>query len=103
MAFAGTQPLAFSTTIDVKYYDAYNVDFTLSNVDYHTACNGGICYGTGLTETALWYGDRVAVGDEIYYWMYHGSYAEDATGIFMIDWMSPEIKQSLTFRMVLTN
>ena len=41
----------FSSKPDSKYYDDYTTTNTL------TACNGGICYGHALSETASWYSD----------------------------------------------
>ena len=41
----------FSSKPDSKYYDDYTTDNSL------TACNGGICYGHALSETANWYSD----------------------------------------------
>ena len=41
----------FSSAPDSKYYD----DYTTTNA--LTACNGGICYGHGLSETSNWYSD----------------------------------------------
>ncbi len=41
---------------DSKYYDVYKAtsDTTISAL---TACNGGVCYGHGLSETNIWYND----------------------------------------------
>ncbi len=41
----------FSSQPNSKYYD----DYTSTNL--LTACNGGICYGHGLSEVSNWYGD----------------------------------------------
>ena len=41
----------FSSKPDSKYYDDYTTNNSL------TACNGGICYGHALSETANWYSD----------------------------------------------
>ena len=41
----------FSSQPNSKYYD----DYTTTNL--LTACNGGICYGHGLSEVSNWYGD----------------------------------------------
>lgn len=43
----------FTTLPDSKYYDNY------TTTDSRTACNGGICYGHGLSEVSNWYGDSV--------------------------------------------
>ena len=41
----------FSSAPDSKYYDNYTTTNPL------TACNGGVCYGHALSETANWYND----------------------------------------------
>lgn len=41
----------FTTLPDSKYYDNY------TTTDSLTACNGGICYGHGLSEVSNWYRD----------------------------------------------
>ena len=41
----------FSSQPNSKYYDDYTATNSL------TACNGGICYGHGLSEVGGWYGD----------------------------------------------
>ena len=41
----------FSSQPNSKYYDNYTTTNSL------TACNGGICYGHGLSEVSNWYGD----------------------------------------------
>ena len=41
----------FSSAPDSKYYDDYTTTSSL------TACNGGVCYGHGLSETNIWYND----------------------------------------------
>ena len=47
----------FTTLPDRKYYDKY----TTTNL--RTACNGGICYGHGLSEVSNWYGDYFKLVD----------------------------------------
>ena len=44
----------FSSQPNSKYYDDYTATNSL------TACNGGICYGHGLSEVSDWYDDRAA-------------------------------------------
>ena len=41
---------------DSKYYDVYKAENGTS-INELTACNGGICYGHGLSEVNSWYGD----------------------------------------------
>ena len=44
----------FSSQPNSKYYDDYTATNSL------TACNGGICYGHGLSEVSDWYDDRAS-------------------------------------------
>jgi len=62
----GNSGINFSS-IDEKYYDNY----TSTNVT--TACNGGICYGHALSETARWYGDSVSIYSN-YPWLSRGGF-----------------------------
>ena len=41
---------------DRKYYDVYKAESGTS-INALTACDGGICYGHGLSEVKNWYGD----------------------------------------------
>ena len=41
---------------DSKYYDVYKAT-SGTTISALTACNGGVCYGHGLSETNTWYGD----------------------------------------------
>ena len=41
---------------DSKYYDVYKAS-SGTTINPLTACNGGICYGHGLSEVSSWYGD----------------------------------------------
>ena len=41
---------------DSKYYDVYKASSGTS-ISQLTACNGGICYGHGLSEVSNWYSD----------------------------------------------
>ena len=56
----------FTTLPDSKYYDKYTTTNSL------TACNGGICYGHGLSEVSNWYGDFVAFVNDSYPWFGRG-------------------------------
>ena len=63
---------------DSKYYD----DYTTTNA--LTACNGGICYGHGLSEVNGWYSDYAGFVDVDYPWFKRGgfySYGSSA-GVF---------------------
>ena len=41
---------------DSKYYDVYKAT-SGTTISALTACNGGVCYGHGLSETNIWYND----------------------------------------------
>ena len=56
----------FSTLPNSKYYDNYTTDNLL------TACNGGICYGHALSETARWYSDWAGFVKSTYPWLKRG-------------------------------
>ena len=56
----------FSSAPDSKYYD----DYTTTNA--LTACNGGICYGHGLSEVSSWYGDRASFVNASNPWFVRG-------------------------------
>ena len=58
----------FTTLPDNKYYDDYTTINSLK------ACNGGICYGHGLSEVSGWYGDFVYFVDPNYPWYLRGGY-----------------------------
>ena len=57
----------FSSMPDSKYYDLYTSE------DINIACNGGICYGHALSETAGWYVDEAFFVNSYYPWVYRGS------------------------------
>ncbi len=50
-ATSSANKAGFTSQPDSKYYDNYTTTSIL------TACNGGICYGHGLSEVSKWYGD----------------------------------------------
>lgn len=58
----------FTTLPDSKYYD----DYTSTNL--LTACNGGICYGHGLSEVSNWYGDYANFVNASSPWFKRGGY-----------------------------
>ena len=58
----------FSSAPDSKYYD----DYTTTNA--LTACNGGICYGHGLSETSNWYSDYANFVLAVWPWFGRGGY-----------------------------
>ena len=56
----------FSSAPDSKYYDDYTTANSL------TACNGGVCYGHGLSEVSKWYGDSALFVYASYSWFRRG-------------------------------
>ena len=64
----------FSSKPDSKYYDDYTTNNSL------TACNGGICYGHALSETANWYSDGVDFVYSSRPWFRRGGYYGDWDG-----------------------
>ena len=64
----------FTTLPDSKYYDNYTTTNSL------TACNGGICYGHGLSEVSNWYGDYFNLVDASNPWFLRGGGYFDGSG-----------------------
>ena len=58
----------FSSQPNSKYYDDYTATNSL------TACNGGICYGHGLSEVRGWYGDYAYFVYDSHPWFIRGGY-----------------------------
>ena len=64
----------FTTLPDSKYYDNYTTTNLL------TACNGGICYGHGLSEVGGWYGDYAYFVSASKPWFLRGGgYSDDSS------------------------
>ena len=61
----------FTSQPDSKYYDNYTTTSAL------TACNGGICYGHGLSETLAWYRDTTSFVSDSYPWFRRGGSCHD--------------------------
>ena len=61
----------FSSQPNSKYYDDYTATNSL------TACNGGICYGHGLSEVSDWYDDRAYFVNAGYPWFIRGGFCYD--------------------------
>ena len=58
----------FSRQPNSKYYDDYTTTSSL------TACNGGICYGHGLSEVSNWYDDYAYFVNDGAPWFRRGGY-----------------------------
>ena len=88
----------FSSAPDSKYYD----DYTTINV--LTACNGGICYGHGLSEVSGWYGGYAYFVNVNGPWIAHGgdySLGSNA-GTFIFGYSNGNAYSSNGFRAVLS-
>ena len=67
----------FSSAPDSKYYDNY------TTTDALTACNGGICYGHGLSEVSSWYSDYASfVGASSEWFRRGGVFSGSSAGAF---------------------
>ena len=56
---------------DSKYYDIYKAYSGIS-ISSLTSCNGGICYGHGLSEVSNWYGDTANFVGSVSPWFNRG-------------------------------
>ena len=56
---------------DSKYYDVYKAS-SGTTISALTACNGGVCYGHGLSETNKWYGDNTSFVKANFPWFVRG-------------------------------
>lgn len=87
----------FSSKPDSKYYDDYKTTNTL------TACDGGICYGHALSETASWYSDYAYFVDSINPWFLRGGdYNGASAGAFGSYNSSGDAGSYNSFRLVLS-
>ena len=88
----------FSSAPDSKYYD----DYTRANA--LVACNGGICYGHGLSETSNWYGDEADFVNNNTPWFIRGNgdYIGAPAGAFSFDDYFGIAYNNIGFRAVLS-
>ena len=91
---------AYTSGVDFpasKYYDLY------LNSDPLTACNGGVCYGHALSETANWYQDYAYfVGSDGPWFSRGGRYFIGASaGAFSSDYYGGEVYINHSWRSVL--
>lgn len=86
----------FNNLPDSKYYDKYTDAVT-------TACNGGICYGHALSETASWNGDYDMFMYESSTWLRRGGCYDTSgsSGIFSYRRDHGGAYKSMSFRVVL--
>ena len=88
----------FSSKPDDKYYDDYTSTALL------TACDGGICYGHGLSEVKNWYGDGarfVSAGDP-WFWRGDDFYNGNSPGAFNFYSTLGNLVYSIGFRSVVS-
>ena len=66
-----------------KYYDVYKAE-NGTTINELTACNGGICYGHGLSEVNSWYGDAAEFVYAYSSWFERGDfyYYSETAGAF---------------------
>ena len=64
---------------DSKYYDVYKAS-SGTTISALTACNGGICYGHGLSEVNKWYGDSELFVNANVPWFVRGGYSSNGAG-----------------------
>ena len=74
----------FSSQPNSKYYD----DYTSTNL--LTACNGGICYGHGLSEVRNWYGDYDYFVNDSSPWFTRGGDYNVGSGVGSFDFSSSD-------------
>ena len=89
---------------DSKYYNVYKASSGTS-ISELTACNGGICYGHGLSEVSFWYYDNpifVTVNNP---WIRRGDvYSEGYNaGTFSFYFSAGDADDDYGFRVVLVN
>ena len=82
----GTSGTSYTGTAfpDSKYYDVYKAS-SGTTISALTACNGGVCYGHGLSETNRWYNDDTAAFVSANYpWFQRGGNCFDGSdaGVF---------------------
>ena len=65
---------------DSKYYDVYKAT-SGTTISALTACNGGICYGHGLTETNAWYGNSASFVYVSGPWFERGGYWSNGSSV----------------------
>jgi len=88
----------FSSLPEEKYYDNYTTD------NATTACDGELCYGHALRETAGWYSDIQGIVNSRQPWFYRGSYYShiQSAGVFASDTNTGIGNALYSFRVVIT-
>jgi len=96
----------FTSVPNIQYYELYtssnasSYDGTLSK----TACNGGVCYGHGLSETIGWYGDYTIFVRSNYPWFSRGGYYGSASsvGVFAFGGSNGNASNNTSFRIIIS-
>ena len=93
-----TNEAGFTAQIPSKYYDNY------TSTDSTKACNGGVCYGHALSETAGWYGGYSYIGSLTRPWILRGGCFGDGdkAGIFASHNYNGDPENPHSFRMIIT-
>ena len=88
----------FTSALDSKYWDEYTTTNAL------TACDGGICYGYGLSEVNKWYGDFTDFVDAGNPWFGRGGYSFGgaSAGAFFFNISGGRANNNNGFRSVLS-
>ena len=97
-ATSSSNSAGFSSQPNSKYYDDYTATNSL------TACNGGICYGHGLSEVSNWYGDYFILVGGSSPWFVRGGdygYGGSGAGLFYFGYSSGSASFSWSARSVL--
>ena len=86
---------------DSKYYDVYKASNGIT-MDRLAACNGGVCYGHGLSETNKWYGDYAGFVSANYPWFVRGGDNYDGifAGAFSFTYSNGDASNNTGFRAV---
>ena len=67
----------FTSLLESKYWDEY------ITIDSLTACNGGLCYGHALSETAKWYSNIDTFVTDYSPWFIRGNnFSSSNAGVF---------------------
>ena len=66
---------------DSKYYDVYKAS-SGTTISALTACNGGVCYGHGLSETNGWYDEFASFVNANSPWFSRGGFFFNGAGAF---------------------
>ena len=88
---------------DTKYYNVYKA-YSGTTISALTACNGGMCYGHGLSEVSSWYGDSALFVRPGNSWFSRGGYFDNGSyaGAFYFHDSSGGVSNFSSFRAVLS-